>query len=66
MNYHLPPERIAQRPLADRAASKLLHLERATGRVRHLVFRDCPTLLHAGDLLVLNDTRVSAIRLHGH
>lgn len=65
MNYHLPPERIAQRPLADRAASKLLHLERATGRVHHRAFRDAPSLLEAGDLLVLNDTRVSALRLLG-
>ena len=66
MDYHLPPERIAQRPLADRAASKLLHLERATGKVHHRAFRDAPGLLEAGDLLVLNDTRVSALRLLGH
>ena len=65
MDYHLPPERIAQRPLADRAASKLLHLERATGRVHHRAFRDAPALLEPGDLLVLNDTRVSALRLLG-
>ena len=64
-DYLLPAERIAQQPLADRAASKMLHLDRATGQVHHRVFRDCPSLLREGDLLVLNDTRVSAVRLLG-
>lgn len=64
--YDLPEELIAQTPLEDRAASRLLHLERATGRVHHRMFRDGVDLLRGGDLLVLNDTRVSAVRLYGH
>jgi S-adenosylmethionine:tRNA ribosyltransferase-isomerase len=56
---------IAQVPLADRAGSRLLHLDRQTGLVEHLKFRDAVDLLHEGDLLVLNDTRVSALRLQG-
>ncbi|MCB8932148.1 MAG: tRNA preQ1(34) S-adenosylmethionine ribosyltransferase-isomerase QueA [Fimbriimonadaceae bacterium] len=65
LDYDLPEDRIAQRPLADRAASKLLHLDPSSGRVAHLAFRDAPTLLREGDLLVLNDTRVTALRLIG-
>lgn len=64
--YDLPEELIAQTPLADRAASRLLHLERASGKVHHRTFRDGVDLLREGDLLVLNDTRVSAVRLYGH
>lgn len=64
-DYELPEELIAQEPLADRAGSRLLHLEKGTGRVWHRGFRDCVELLEAGDLLVMNDTRVSAIRLFG-
>jgi S-adenosylmethionine:tRNA ribosyltransferase-isomerase len=64
--YDLPEELIAQTPLADRAASRLLHLDRATGAVVHRQFRDAVGLLRAGDLLVMNDTRVSAVRLFGH
>ncbi len=56
--YALPPECIAQQPLQPRDASKLLWLDRATGRRRHCVFRELPALLQPGDLLVLNDTRV--------
>lgn len=65
LDYTLPEDRIAQRPLDDRASSKLLHLDRKSGRIAHLVFRDVPTLLREGDLLVLNDTRVTALRLVG-
>lgn len=65
MEYHLPEDRIAQHPLADRSASKLLHLDPTTGAIEHLSFRDAPTLLNEGDLLVLNDTRVTALRLIG-
>ncbi len=64
-DYHLPEELIAQTPLADRSASRLLHLERATGAVHHRRFREAVDLLREGDLLVLNDTRVSAVRLYG-
>jgi S-adenosylmethionine:tRNA ribosyltransferase-isomerase len=65
-DYPLPPDRIAQEPLADRAASRLLVLERATGSIRHLHFRDLLDLIPAGDLLVLNTSRVIPARLHGH
>ncbi len=57
---------IAQSPLEDRAASRLLHLDRGSGAVSHRCFRDITSILRAGDLLVLNDTRVSALRLFGH
>ncbi len=60
-DYALPPELIAQAPLSERSASRLLHL---TGtRWRDLVMRDLPSLLRAGDLLVFNDTRVLPARL---
>lgn len=64
-DYYLPPEAIAQTPLEDRAASRLLWLHRADGGIEHRRFRDVPELLRPGDLLVLNDTRVSALRLYG-
>lgn len=63
LDFDLPEELIAQTPLADRAASRLLHLERASGAVTHLAFRDVPQILREGDLLVVNDTRVDAVRL---
>lgn len=62
-DYHLPQELIAQHALEDRAASRLLHLVRATASWRDRVFRDLPGLLRAGDLLVLNNTRVFPARL---
>lgn len=64
-DYDLPPDRIAQRPLEDRSASKLLYLHRNTGQIEHKSFRDIVYLLERGDLLVLNDTRVTALRLYG-
>jgi S-adenosylmethionine:tRNA ribosyltransferase-isomerase len=64
-DYELPPDRIAQEPAADRDASRLLVVDRATGRLRHHHFRDLPELLNPGDLLVLNDTRVLPARLVG-
>jgi S-adenosylmethionine:tRNA ribosyltransferase-isomerase len=64
-DYHLPEELIAQTPLADRAASRLLHLDPATSAVSHLQFRQCIDLLHEGDVLVLNNTRVNAWRFLG-
>ncbi|MCU0316604.1 MAG: tRNA preQ1(34) S-adenosylmethionine ribosyltransferase-isomerase QueA [Fimbriimonadaceae bacterium] len=66
LDYFLPPELIAQEPLADRTASRLLHLDRKWGHVHHRQFRDCLSLLEAGDLLVMNNTRVTALRLLGH
>src|SRR3954470_10206219 len=64
-DYHLPPELIAQEPLADRAASRLLHLERASGSLADRMFRELPAMLRPDDLLVFNDTRVFPARLYG-
>jgi S-adenosylmethionine:tRNA ribosyltransferase-isomerase len=64
-DYHLPEELIAQSPAAERRASRLLHLDGATGQLRDRRFADLPELLLAGDLLVLNDTRVIKARLAG-
>ena len=63
--YHLPPELIAQVPLPQRDGSRLLHVERE-GAVRHRLFRELPTLLRRGDVLVFNDSRVIPARLIGH
>jgi S-adenosylmethionine:tRNA ribosyltransferase-isomerase len=63
--YPLPKELIAQHPLPERAASRLLALDGASGTLRDLMFRDLATLLRPGDLLVLNDTRVLPARLRG-
>lgn len=64
--YHLPTELIAQHPTAERSASRLLNLSGESGRVFDQQFRDLPTLLSPGDLLVFNNTRVIPARLHGH
>ncbi|HEY2705871.1 MAG TPA: tRNA preQ1(34) S-adenosylmethionine ribosyltransferase-isomerase QueA [Candidatus Dormibacteraeota bacterium] len=61
-DYPLAPERIAQRPLAERDASRLLHLP-LQGPPEDRGFRELPALLRRGDLLVVNDTRVRAARL---
>jgi S-adenosylmethionine:tRNA ribosyltransferase-isomerase len=63
--YHLPEELIAQQPLEDRSSSRLLWLHRDSGDVTHHHFADLPALLKAGDLLVVNTTRVKARRLFG-
>jgi S-adenosylmethionine:tRNA ribosyltransferase-isomerase len=62
LDYDLPHELIAQRPLERRDESRLLVVERATGAVRHRVFRDLPAEL-GGSLVVVNDTRVLPARL---
>jgi len=62
-DYDLPEERIAQTPLAERDASRLLHVPPGDAPPEDRGFRDLPDLLRAGDLLVLNDTRVRAARL---
>src|SRR5712691_4185150 len=64
-DYQLPPDRIAQQPLPDRAASRLLVLERATGAIRHARFADVVDLVAPEDVLVLNVSRVIPARLHG-
>jgi S-adenosylmethionine:tRNA ribosyltransferase-isomerase len=65
-DYALPPELIAQQALPDRAASRLLRLERASGAWQDLTFRELPELLRPDDLVVLNNTRVFPARLFGH
>ena len=64
-DYELPPALIAQEPLADRAAARLLVVERASGSLRHAHIRDLPELLSPNDLVVVNDTRVVPARLIG-
>ena len=64
-DYDLPPEQIAQHPLPERAASRLLVMERATGALVDRTVRDLAERLNAGDLLVFNDTRVIPARLFG-
>src|SRR5437764_8633769 len=64
-HYQLPQELIAQEPLPDRSASRLLHLERASGVLHDRCFRDFPELLRPDDLVVFNNTRVFPARLYG-
>ena len=64
-DYYLPEELIAQVPLRDRAASRLLVLDKNTGAVRHCRFRDIKDYLRPGDVLVMNDTKVIPARLLG-
>ena len=64
-DYLLPPDRIAQTPLEKRDASRLLVLNRAEQSLAHRQFVDLPDYLRPGDVLVLNDTRVTAQRLFG-
>jgi S-adenosylmethionine:tRNA ribosyltransferase-isomerase len=64
-NFYLPEELIAQEPLANRAASRMLHLNRASGSLADVHFSDLPSLLRPDDLLVLNNTRVFPARLFG-
>jgi len=65
-DYVLPDELIAQEPLADRAASRMLVVNRAEGRWEDRRFRDFPSFLGPGDCLALNDSRVFPARLYGH
>ncbi len=65
-DYHLPEELIAQEPLTDRAASRMLVVDRSSGTWQDRTFRDLPSFLHPGDCLVLNDSRVFPSRLYGH
>ena len=64
-DYELPVELIAQAPPAERTASRLLHLDGATGRLADRRFRDLPEELAPGDVVVFNDTRVIKARLTG-
>ncbi len=64
-NFDLPPELIAQRPSAERSASRLLAFDAPSGALADLQFRDFPSLLRPDDLLVFNDTRVIPARAFG-
>lgn len=64
-DFELPEELIAQTPLADRSASRLLTLDKLDGSTEHHVFSDILDYLRPGDTLVLNDTRVIPARLFG-
>ena len=64
-DYHLPESLIAQTPLKNRDQSRLLVLQRETGKMTHLHFKDVIDYLNPGDTLVLNDTRVMPARLFG-
>jgi S-adenosylmethionine:tRNA ribosyltransferase-isomerase len=64
-DYELPPELIAQEPLPERDASRLLVLDRRSGEMSHRAFAELPDLLAVGDLLVVNRSRVIPARLLG-
>jgi S-adenosylmethionine:tRNA ribosyltransferase-isomerase len=65
-DFYLPADLIAQEPAADRVAARLLHLCRDTGSISHSTVKALPSLLRAGDVVVVNDTRVFPARLLGH
>ena len=65
-DYHLPEELIAQQPLADRAASRLLHVRHDQDVSEDRQFREFPDLLRPDDLVVFNNTKVFPARLYGH
>ncbi|MDP3561025.1 MAG: tRNA preQ1(34) S-adenosylmethionine ribosyltransferase-isomerase QueA [Legionellaceae bacterium] len=65
-NFDLPPELIAQYPLATRSESRLLVYDRTTGAYNHQCFANLFNFLKPGDLLVMNDSQVIPARLHGH
>ena len=64
-DYALPAGLIAQVPSPERDRSRLLVLDRATGALRHQIFRDLPELLTPGDLLLINEAKVFPARLVG-
>ena len=64
-DFDLPPELIAQEPPAARGGARLLHLDRASGAIAHTRVAALPDLLRAGDLVVVNNTRVFPARLLG-
>jgi S-adenosylmethionine:tRNA ribosyltransferase-isomerase len=65
-DYELPGELVAQEPLAERDASRMLVVDRATGTFTDSLFRSLPELLKQGDCLVINDSKVFPSRLFGH
>jgi S-adenosylmethionine:tRNA ribosyltransferase-isomerase len=64
-DYYLPPELIAQEPLAERSSSRMLVLHRDSGTIEHRHVSDLPRFLNKGDIIVLNDTKVFPARLFG-
>jgi S-adenosylmethionine:tRNA ribosyltransferase-isomerase len=64
-DFPLPPQLIATQPAEPRDSARLLVYDRATGQSQHQIFRDLPSFLRSGDLLVLNDTQVRPWRLRG-
>jgi S-adenosylmethionine:tRNA ribosyltransferase-isomerase len=64
-DYELPPERIAQSPIEPRDDARLMVVRRQSGGIEHRRFRDLPNLLLKGDLMIANDSRVMAARIHG-
>ena len=64
-DFNLPEELIAQTPLAERAESRLMVLDKKTGAIQHEVFKNITAFLQPGDCLVLNDTKVMPARLYG-
>lgn len=64
--YDLPHELIAQTPIADRQMSRLMVLDKQTGKTEHRIFKDITEYLNEGDCLVLNNTKVIPARLYGH
>jgi len=62
-HYHLPPELIASRPLAERSSSRMMVIHRNTGEIEHRAFTDFESFMRRDDLLVLNDTRVIPARV---
>ena len=64
-DFHLPEELIARYPLAERTASRLLHVDGPAGTFADRLFAELPCFFRPGDLLVFNDTRVIKARLHG-
>lgn len=64
-DFELPEQLIAQTPLLDRTASRLLTLNKDSGEINHQTFPDIIDFLNPGDTLILNDTRVLPARLFG-
>ncbi|MBE6155196.1 MAG: tRNA preQ1(34) S-adenosylmethionine ribosyltransferase-isomerase QueA [Firmicutes bacterium] len=65
-NYDLPEELIAQTPIDNRSESKLLVMDKVTGKIEDKIFKDIKDYFHEGDVLVLNDTKVLPARIFGN
>ncbi|WP_343221751.1 tRNA preQ1(34) S-adenosylmethionine ribosyltransferase-isomerase QueA [Persicirhabdus sediminis] len=65
-DYHLPEELIASRPLENRAASRMMVIDRKTGTIEHKMFADFPQYMREDDMIVLNDTKVIPARFHSN